>query len=76
MLGRRRVALGVDRAASPQAHTQPIRRAGLPTTSAWPGTVRVTTAPAPTIANGPTSQPATTIAPAPIEQPSREADRA
>ena len=40
-----------------------------------PGRCRVTTAPAPTIANGPTSQPATTIAPAPIELPLLEADR-
>ena len=61
----------------PQAQTQPIRRAGLPATSAWrrDGS-RVTTAPAPTIANGPTSQPATTTAPAPIEAAVREVDRA
>ena len=39
----------------PQAHTQPRRRAGLPATSAWSGTARVTTAPAPTVANRPTS---------------------
>ena len=51
----------------PQAQTQPIRRAGLPATSAWSGTSRVTTAPAPTVANRPTSAPATTTAPAPIE---------
>ena len=33
---------------SPQRHIQPTTRAGTPTTSAWSGTSRVTTAPAPT----------------------------
>src|SRR5262249_50802975 len=34
----------------PQMHTQPWRRAGFPTTSAWAGTSLVTTAPMPTMA--------------------------
>ena len=37
----------------PHAQTQPMRRAGLPATSALSGTLRVTTAPAPTVANRP-----------------------
>src|SRR5215212_1474463 len=60
-----------SRRRTPQAQTQPRRRAGLPTTRAWLGTSRVTTAPAPTVANAPMVTPATTTAPAPIEQPSR-----
>ena len=55
----------------PHAQTHPMRRAGLPATSAWSGTLRVTTAPAPTVANRPTSLPATTTAPAPIDAPVR-----
>ena len=71
---RRRAATGRPVASArrcPQAQTQPSRRAGLPATSAWSGTSRVTTAPAPTVANRPTSLPATTTAPAPIERPCR-----
>ena len=46
----RRLGRGADRRGSrarraPQAQTQPSRRAGLPATSAWAGTSRVTTAP-------------------------------
>jgi hypothetical protein len=48
-------------------------RAGLPTTTAWSGTSRVTTAPAPIIAWLPTRSPSTSVAPAPIQtsSPSR-----
>ena len=60
----------------PHAHTQPRRRAGFPTTSAWSGTSRVTTAPAPTVANRPMSVPATTTTPAPIDAAAAQADRA
>jgi hypothetical protein len=41
----------------------------LPTTSACAATARVTTLPAPIIANGPMSRPHTTVALAPIDAP-------
>ena len=44
-------------------------RAGLPTTIAFGGTGRVTTAPAPTIALRPTLMPGSSVAPAPIDAP-------
>ena len=46
-----------------------MRRAGLPTTSAWAGTSRITTAPAPTSASWPTVMPQTIVALAPIDAP-------
>ena len=56
---------------SPDCPTQPIRLAGFPTTRAWGGTVRVTTLPAPTIANSPISIPHRIVALAPIVAPCR-----
>src|SRR5690606_30816879 len=66
-----------DRAASrlgarrPHAHTNPRARAGLPKTRTWSGTSRVTTLPAPTIAQRPIVTPATIVLFAPIEAPAR-----
>src|SRR6266852_4979398 len=54
-----------------QTQTCPIGRAGLPATSAWSATSRVTTAPAATSAHRPTVIPATSTAPAPREAPVR-----
>ena len=55
----------------PAGPTQPIRRAGVPTTRAKSGTSCTTTAPAATIAHRPTSTGATQTARAPTEQPCR-----
>ena len=74
-LGRCRMAVRIEQSLAAGAHPADALRAGLPATSAWPGTVRVTTAPAPTIANGPTSQPATTIGPGADRAAVLEADR-
>src|ERR1700687_1242007 len=54
---------------SPHLHPQPICRAGTPTTSAWAGISRVTTAPAPTNAYSPTVVPHTMVEFAPSEAP-------
>ena len=47
-----------------------MMRAGLPTTTAWAGTLRVTTAPAPTMAPRPMVSPGRIVALAPIDAPS------
>ena len=60
----------VDR-RRPAGPTQPIRRAGVPATSAKSGTSCTTTAPAATIAHRPTSTGATQTARAPTEHPWR-----
>src|SRR6266849_642551 len=60
-----------DRRRRAQTQTCPIARAGLPATSAWSATSRVTTAPAATSAHRPTVIPATSTAPAPREAPVR-----
>ena len=57
--------------AKPQAIDldQPMRRAGTPTTSAWAGTSRLTTAPAPTKAYSPIVVPQTMVQLAPSVAP-------
>jgi hypothetical protein len=54
---------------APHSQAQPTRRAGLPTTSPFAGTSRVTTAPAPTNACAPIVNPHTTTTPAPSVAP-------
>src|SRR5665647_3465520 len=56
---------------SPHWHTHPTSRAGTPTTIAYAGTSRVTTAPAPTKQYSPSVFPHTIVAFAPIEAPLR-----
>src|SRR5260370_32934320 len=53
----------------PQLHIHPICLAGTPPISAWSGTSRVTTAPAPTKQYFPNVMPHTTVAFAPMEAP-------
>lgn len=55
----------------PQSHTQPITRAGLPTTRAWSSTGCTTTDPDPTVAKEPMSLPQMIVAFAPIDAPRR-----
>ena len=62
-------------ASWPHSHIQPAWRAGLPTTSWWSSTVRVTTEPAPTVAYRPISRPQMTVALAPIDAPRRTTRR-
>src|SRR5215467_2740879 len=54
---------------SPHRHTHPVCRAGTPTTRAWAGTSRVTTAPAPTKAYSPIVTPQTIVEFAPKDAP-------
>src|SRR5262249_4147961 len=54
---------------TPHSHIQPVCLAGTPVTSAYGGTSRVTTAPAPTNAYSPKVTPQTTVALAPIVAP-------
>ncbi len=56
---------------SAAASTYRMIRAGFPTTTAFAGTDRVTTAPAPTIAPRPMVRPGRIVAFAPIEAPWR-----
>src|SRR5947209_12134899 len=55
----------------PHWQTKPRKRAGLPMTSVWSATPRVTTAPAPTIAQRPTDRPGRMVAWAPMLHPRR-----
>src|SRR5688500_9761621 len=61
--------VGGGAAGAPPASAYPVMRAGLPTTIAYGGTSRVTTAPAPTIAPRPMVTPGRIVAFAPIDAP-------
>src|SRR5262249_42127207 len=57
------------------SRTSPTTRAGTPATTAWAGTSRVTTAPAPTTAPSPTVSPPRMVALLPIEARDRTSVR-
>ena len=76
MAAGRRMAVGVEQSGAAGAHPADPMGGAARRRGRGPGRSRVTTAPAPTVANRPTSQPATTTAPAPMEQPWLSVDRA